>query len=214
MICVSLAEPSFGRTVAALRGLPMAEIRMDLTPLRPDQIAAVFARPLPLVATFRPGRASDDERAAALEAAIRAGAAYVDIEAEDPPRYRTRLVRAARERGCRVILSVHSERRPPAAGDLARTRDGIFRRGADIAKIVYRAGSAGDCLRLFSLYGTDKRDQVIALGLGRAGLATRLAAPFLGAPFTYASLRPGRETAEGQLDWRTMDRLFKLAAHE
>jgi 3-dehydroquinate dehydratase-1 len=214
MICVSLAEPSFRSTAAALRGLPMAEIRMDLTPLDAAQIAAVFARQMPLVATFRPGGASEDERAAALEAAVRAGADYVDIEAEAAPRYRTRLARIARECGCRVILSIHSGRRPPAARELARMRAGLFRRGADIVKIVYRAASADDCLRLFSLYGTEKGGRVIALGTGRAGLATRLAAPFLGAPFTYASLRPGRETAEGQLDWRTMDRIFKLAAHE
>ena len=214
MICVSLAEPSFRRTAAALRGLPMAEIRMDLTPLGPRQIAAAFSRPLPLVATFRPGRASDDDRAVALEAAVRAGAAYVDIEAGAVVRYRTRLARVARECGCRVILSVHSGRRPPAARDLARLRDGLFRRGADIVKIVYRAASAEDCLRLFSLYGTGRRGRVIALGTGRAGLATRLAATFLGAPFTYASLRPGRETAEGQLDWRTMGRILELAAHD
>jgi 3-dehydroquinate dehydratase type I len=214
MICVSLAEPSFRRTAAALQGLPMAEIRLDLTPLSPAEIAAVFSRPLPLVATFRPGRANEAARAKALEAAIRAGATYVDIEADAAPAYRKRLLPIARDQGCRIILSVHSGRRPPEAAALARTRDGLFRRGADIVKIVYRASSAGDCLRLFSLYGTERRDRVIALGTGRAGVVTRLAAPFLGAPFTYACLRPGRETAEGQLDWRTLARVLKLVAHE
>jgi 3-dehydroquinate dehydratase type I len=216
MICVSLAEPSFRRTVAALglKGLPMAEIRLDLTPLGPAEIAAVFSRPIPMIATFRPGRASAADRAAALEAAIRAGAAYVDIEHDAAPDYRRRLVRTARARGCRVILSVHSGRRPPAAAELGRTRDALFRRGADIVKIVHRAASAGDCLRLFSLYDTVRRDRVIALGLGPAGVVTRLAAPLLGAPFTYTSLRPGRETADGQLDWLTMDRILRRVAHE
>lgn len=214
MICVSLAEPSFRRVAAALEGLPMAEIRLDLTPLSRDEIAAIFSRPLPLVATYRPGRVPAAARAAALEAAVRAGAAYVDIEAESAPEYRKELIRIARERGCWVILSSHSGRRPPAAGELARLRDGLFRRGADIVKIVRRAASAEDCLRLLSLYGAGKAGRIVALGTGPAGAVTRLAAPFLGAPFTYASLRPGRETAEGQIDWRSLDRILKLAAHE
>lgn len=214
MICVSLAEPSFRACLAALKRLPMAEIRMDITPLAPGEIAAVFASPLPLVATFRPGRSSPAERCAALETAILAGAAYVDVEADAPPDYRRRLIRAARKRGCRIILSSHSNRRPPAAGQLALLKERLFRRAADIVKIVHRAESAGDCLRLLALYETPQSGRVIALGTGRAGVATRLAAPLLGAPFTYASFRPGRETAEGQLDWRTLDRILKLIGHE
>ena len=214
MICVSLAEPSFRECLAALKDLPMAEVRLDLTPLAPDEIAQVFRSPLPLVATFRPGRASAAERGAALEAAVAAGAAFVDVEAAAPPAYRKRLIRVARERGCRVILSSHSDRRPPAADRLARMRESFFRKGADIVKIVHRAQSAADCSRLLSLYDTPKRGRVIALGTGRAGVATRIAAPLLGAPFTFASLRPGRETAGGQLDWRTLDRILELVAHE
>jgi 3-dehydroquinate dehydratase-1 len=216
MICVSLAEPSFRRTLAALglKGLPMAEIRLDLTPLRPAEIAAVFARPLPLVATFRPGHAPDADRAGALELALQAGAAWIDIEHDAAPAYRRRLVRAARDRGARVILSAHSVRRPPTPADLARTRARLFRLGADVVKIVHRAVTAADCLRLFSLYDSERRDRVVALGTGRAGVVTRLAAPLLGAPFTYAALRPGRETAEGQLDWRTMNRILERAAHD
>lgn len=216
MICVSLAEPSFRRTLAALgrRNLPMAEIRLDLTPLRPAEIRAVFTRPLPLIATFRPNRTPDAERAKALESALRAGAAWIDVEHDAAPDYRRRLIRAARERGARVILSVHSARRPPAPADLARTRDRLFRLGADVVKIVHRAASPADCLRLFSLYDPGRRGRVVALGTGRAGVLTRLAAPLLGAPFTYAALRPGRETAAGQLDWRTMDRILERAAHD
>ena len=42
MICVSLAEPSFRECFAALEGLPMAEIRLDLTPLTPGEVARIF----------------------------------------------------------------------------------------------------------------------------------------------------------------------------
>ena len=50
-----------------------------------------------------------------------------------------------------------------------------------------------------------------APGLGAIGTFTRVIATRLGAPFTCPSLRQGRETAEGQLDWRTLqDRIRVL----
>ena len=50
-----------------------------------------------------------------------------------------------------------------------------------------------------------------APGLGAIGTFTRVIATRLGAPFTCPSLRPGRETAAGQLDWRTLqDRMRVL----
>jgi 3-dehydroquinate dehydratase-1 len=214
VICVSLAEPSFRKCLNALRGLPMAEIRLDITPLKPEEIAAIFTCPLPLVATFRPGKGSDSGRSAALRAAIAAGASFVDIEADARPAYRKDLIRAAKEHGCLVILSSHSDRIPPGARELARTRERFFRLGADIVKVVHRVRSAADCVRLLSLYETPRRNKIIALGLGREGVVTRVAAPLLGAPFTYASLRPGRETAAGQLDWKTLARILDLISND
>ena len=50
-----------------------------------------------------------------------------------------------------------------------------------------------------------------APGLGAIGTFTRVIATRLGAPFACPSLRPGRETAAGQLDWRTLqDRMRVL----
>lgn len=214
MICVSLAEPSFKKCLSALRGLPMAEIRMDITPLAPPEIKNLFASPLPLVATFRPGRHSERARRAALSAAIAAGAAFVDIEADAAPAYRRDLVRFAGKYNCRIILSLHSHGRPPSAERLSRIRDSFFRKGADIVKLVYRAQSAGDCVRILSLYDSPRKDRIIALGTGPRGVVTRVAAPLLGAPFTYAALRQGRETAEGQPGWRTLKRILALISND
>ena len=40
---------------------------------------------------------------------------------------------------------------------------------------------------------------MVVIGMGREGLITRVAAPFLGAEFTFASPGKGKETAPGQL---------------
>jgi 3-dehydroquinate dehydratase type I len=70
--------------------------------------------------------------------------------------------------------------------------------GADIAKIACHVHSFTDCARILSLY--QKKREIIAFGLGKMGTFTRIASLFLGAPFTYAALAPGKETADGQLD--------------
>jgi len=45
--------------------------------------------------------------------------------------------------------------------------------------------------------------------MGQKGKITRVAAPLLGAPFAYASFKPGSETAEGQLDRKSLKTILK-----
>ena len=49
--------------------------------------------------------------------------------------------------------------------------------------------------------------KIIVIGMGEKGKITRIVAPLLGSPFTYASLKEGKETAEGQI---SVDRLKEL----
>jgi 3-dehydroquinate dehydratase len=45
--------------------------------------------------------------------------------------------------------------------------------------------------------------------MGAAGKITRVAAPLLGAPLTFASRSPGQETAEGQFDIASLSTLLE-----
>jgi 3-dehydroquinate dehydratase-1 len=49
---------------------------------------------------------------------------------------------------------------------------------------------------------------LVVVGMGRLGRLTRIAAPLLGSLFTYASLGAGRETADGQLDAASLERIL------
>jgi len=44
--------------------------------------------------------------------------------------------------------------------------------------------------------------------MGRKGRLTRILAPLLGCPFTYASIDGGKETAEGQIDAASLRRIL------
>jgi 3-dehydroquinate dehydratase I len=211
LICVSLREPDFPALVRALDGLraEMAEIRLDGARLNAAEVESLFSRPLPLIATFRPtAGVSDVDRASALAAAVRAGARYLDIELESAHGLGTALFGPARARGCKIIISHHDDIQTPDRTRLEDFVEACFAAGGDIAKIACRARTRADCARLLSLYEDGR--PLIALGMGREGLITRLAAPLLGAPFTYASADGRGPTADGQLAWTAMRDLLEV----
>jgi 3-dehydroquinate dehydratase type I len=211
MICVSVAEQTPAACRTALEGLEFAEIRLDAMTATLKEIHDLFTLPLRQIATHRPGMKNDDRRKIELLTAIEAGAVYVDIEIESPQEYREELLESARASGCEVIISFHDERRTPPKGELTAIVDRCFSLGADLVKVACNSSGPGDNARLLSLYELGK--PLVAFGMGRAGRWTRIAAPLLGAPFTYAALSRGRETAPGQLDHHTLRQALNLLTH-
>ncbi len=210
MICVSLAESSPEKALAALKGIPFAEIRLDRMRVDEEGVARIFSRHPRLIATCRPGRALGAKRLALLRAAVAAGAAYVDIEVEADAAYKRALVREARAAGCRVIVSHHDLARTPARGALLRVVDRCFSSGADIAKIACRVRSPKDNATLLGLL--DDERALVVVGLGKKGLMTRVTGPLAGGLFTFASRAKGKETAGGQVPHDDLARLIRMVA--
>jgi 3-dehydroquinate dehydratase type I len=198
MICVSIAESDFKRCREALLESDLAELRIDQTDFSEEEIYELFALPVDMIATCRPGTKSDRKREALLSAAISAGAAYVDIEVVAAPNYHQKISDKAKKHNTKLIVSYHNAKNTPPLADLEDIIDQCFRMKADLSKVVCRVHSSVDCARILSLY--EKQKNIIAFGLGKKGTFTRVASLFLGAPFTYAALSPGKETADGQLD--------------
>lgn len=199
MICVSLAEKTAKAVCAALPLYAFAEVRLDaINSLTERAIKKIFAWHPRLIATFRPGRVSEAKRIGLLTAGIEAGAAYVDIELDAKPASLRKIVSAARAGGCRLIISHHDRAGTPPRAVLEDIRKRGFKLGADIVKIACLSGGAADNARLMSLLDYPKL--IVAIGLGPAGSVTRIVAPLLGAPFTYAAPSAGKETAPGQLE--------------
>jgi 3-dehydroquinate dehydratase-1 len=219
MICISIGEPDveFCKKVLQDPETEMAEIRLDGIELSAADIQHIFSLHPRLIATCRPGRHNDDQRKKKLIAAMVAGALYVDIEIEAKQDFKQELIQIARVQGTRVIISYHNHESTPSRSELERNVDRCFSFGADIAKIACAVHSESDSARLLSLYDyvkkTEQGDsirQLVAIGMGEKGTITRVAGPLLGAPFTYASILAGWETAPGQLDIKTMSKIYQL----
>ena len=207
-ICVSLAEPSVDACLTALEHVDFAEIRLERILLAPGDVQRLFSSHPALIATCRPGERPDIERQRLLVDAIEAGAKFIDVELESDGCYREGLIARARSRGCWVIVSFHDYEKTPDRPVLEGLVSACFEAGADIAKIACLARSHRDAARLISILDTD-RDVVVA-GMGEHGRVTRILAPLLGSPFTYASLSEGKETADGQIDKETLEQLLRL----
>lgn len=140
---------------------------------------------------------------------------YIDVELRNP--LAERMVGSLLERGIHVIVSLHELGGPMGLGEIERAFDSMRRlaqgegvsRGGVIAKIVYRCRDPLDGVPSMLAVARAGGD-LVSFGLGGECGYTRLLAPLLGAPFTYAHasgkpLAPGQYSVSEVLElWRRL----------
>ena len=208
---------SGSRLCATVTAGKMSELRLrrdaqagaDLVELRLDGVAdvdvagALAGRRRPVVVTCRPVweggefSGSEAERRRILLEACRLGAEYVDVE------HRAEFagdVLAARD-GRGVILSFHAFDGLPAN---LEARYGAMRgTGAEVVKVAAAVGSLADSLRVATLGGG--AEPRVLIGMGTAGIPSRVLAGRFGSCWTYA----GAGVAPGQVDLDRMQRQYR-----
>jgi 3-dehydroquinate dehydratase / shikimate dehydrogenase len=171
----------------------LVELRLDSME-RPDPDGALADRRKPAIVTCRPLReggmfdGSEEERLRILMRAHELGAEFIDVEwdARAEP-----LLRARGGRG--VIVSRHDFSGTPA--DAARVLAGLRAAGGEVAKLAVTTESPSDLLTL--LRAAPQDGSSIVIGMGGAGLPTRVLAGRFGSRWTYAgnAIAPGQVTA-------------------
>ena len=152
MICVSVQEKSFGDCRAILESCEMAELRADLCRLSVEEVERLVEIRPNLIATCRIANSSETFAREQLEAAIRRGARYVDIEIEAPDEHLEYIRTLAREYGCRLIVSFHDFEGTPSLDELKGIARLCRTKGADLVKIVTTARNISDAARTMRLY--------------------------------------------------------------
>ena len=115
MICTTIQNRTLEEIMNLLESseprIQMAEIRLDRCPLSIEEIEYLFSSSdTPLVATCRvvdDGNGTWEEAEEKLTAAVKAGAAFLDLEIEAPKEVGKRLRRACTEYGTTMIRSGH-----------------------------------------------------------------------------------------------------------
>lgn len=186
----------------AVQGADLVELRLD-TVADPDVAGALHGRRCPVILTCRSAReggqfrGSEDERRRILLDAARSDADYVDVEWQA----RFADVTAVR-RGRGSILSMHDFSGVPA--DLTARVAAMTRRGAEIVKVAVAVSRLTECASLLRLSRSLDEGRSVIVGMGPAGLVTRVLAARFGSAWSYA----GDGVAPGQVSPTVMAREF------
>ena len=194
----------------------------DLFELRLDRLVRVIDRlekkitrlRAPLIVTARhpmeggANRLSPQQRHNLL-ARFLSQARYMDIELRSAPLY-VPLIRLARRKNVRRIISVHYLKSTPPPSRLRAQAQAAKTYGADFFKVATRTDTLMQLARLIDFAAAnDLGIAVSAMGIGKLGAASRVLLACCGSGLVYVSL--GQSDIEGQMSLDQF-RAFGLAA--
>ncbi len=186
----------------------LVELRLD-TVSDPNVAGALADRRGPVIVTCRAAweggafAGSEEERRRLLGDALALGAEFVDIE------WRAGFDDLVSiDGGRRIVLSSHEFGGVPA--DLEARLRAMRATGAGVAKLAVQTTRLADTLPLFELGPRASREGgVVLLGMGEAGLATRILASRIGSAWTYA----GDQREIGQLPAAALVGQYRIPRH-
>ena len=195
LLVVTVAAPTTAELCArrdAVAGADLIELRLDQA-VDPDVTVAMAARRAPVIVTCRAKfegggfQGSERERFAMLQSAVAQGAEYVDVEFK--AEFASELIRSTGGKG--IVVSSHDFEGVPS--DLNDRVRAMRATGAEIVKIAVYSRSLSDNLRLLSL--SHSTGKTVVIGMGPAGLPTRVLAAHFGSCWSFA----GDGHAPGQI---------------
>jgi 3-dehydroquinate dehydratase/shikimate dehydrogenase len=207
-LCVTVTAATTAELCARRDGVEDAdliELRLDSVS-DPSAAGALAGRRRPVIVTCRPQwegggfSGSEEERRRILEEALALGAEYVDIE------WRAHFDDLIKQSaGKRIVLSSHDFHGLPI--DLNERAHAMRSTGAEVVKIAAKMTCLSDCVPLLDLGAQAGRgSQLVLIGMGEYGLATRVLAGRFASSWTYA----GALADVGQIDAATLLHLYQF----
>ena len=195
LLCQTVTGRSTAELVVArdaAEAADLVEIRLDSVD-DPDVRQALAGRSRPVILTCRPTwegglfTGSEEERRHLLQQALELGAEYVDLE------WKAGFDDLISRFRSRVVISSHDFNGVPA--DLADRARAMRQTGAAVVKLAVTARRLSDTLPLVPI---GREGNAVVLGMGDAGVPSRLLAAHFGSSWSYAghSVAPGQVPAD------------------
>ena len=209
MICVSFSKPTVEKFLLRHPEVKMIELRLDLMKIDERQLSHFLSLPVDVIATCRPNRRmTEEQRFMLLRQCISFGVRYVDVEIESGTVFISALKKNAMKHDCRLIVSYHNFEKTPDLSELDEIAEKCHAEQPHIIKIACMVNCKQDILNIKSLYA--KYHPVVALGMGKKGIITRIKACEWGSPFTFFAACSDAATASGQVGYEEFKRFMKV----
>lgn len=232
-LCVTIAERSLTQCLKIAEKHPFTELRGDLCNLTIRQVESFISLHPNTIFTYHITTCGNSRKEGSLLkraknqsiTAIRAGAAFVDINiewaaTEKQKELLMQYIATIKEMIARhkspteLILSYHNFTTTPPLDSIKKIIKECVACGADYVKIATTANSIYQADIVRQLYYQSRKsialdkENLIAFAMGEAGRYTRVASLFLGAPFTYCCAVAKKAVAKGQQSFRQMKSLL------
>lgn len=125
----------------------------------------------------------------------------VDLELSSPRLIRSLIPLARGKKKC-VILSYHNFKSTPSDPTLRNLIRKGRRSGGQIIKIAVTPRKKEDVARLLRFTQQNRKQNLVAIAMGRLGVSSRVLAPLFGSLLTYSFI--GRPQAPGQLSLKQL----------
>lgn len=200
-ICAVITGNDFEIATGAARFVDLYEVRIDLTGDGWQDWVKRLRKPW--VASNRRqdegGNWTGNEplRVGKLFKAVEFGARIVDIELNTDGL--PNLVTQIKKEKAACLISTYYKASTPDLHELKEKVNEQITAGADICKIVTRAGRFEDNFTLLNLFGEFPKTKLVAFADGPEGVTSRVLSVFAGGYFTYASITAEADRKDGML---------------
>lgn len=219
MFCIPIIARN---TAEALEKIARANILADMVEIRLDMMNTfdlhqiIQASLKPVLVTYRSkkeggmGNAGPETHTDYILTAIQKGADLVDVELSLPLKWREKIFDARGRSG--IVISTHMNESTPSRDELGKIFRECTAAGADIVKIVTRAKTWEDNLRVLEIIpkSHDLGVKIIAFCMGPMGRISRIISHLMGCYLTFVSLEDGEESAEGQIPIKRMKEIIDI----
>ena len=217
MICAPIIEKELDSMIEAANSTNADSIELRLDYLTEftgiDELSEIQK---PIIATCMPEfeggnfKGPEEERTGILRKALEFSS-HLTIELKTDSKFRDPLIREAKEKGVKVIVSCHDFKSTPGKEEILSILEQEEEAGADIAKVALMPKNHADVLNtLAAITENPTKIPVIAIAMGELGKVSRILGPALGSYLTYASTGKGRESAPGQLMVEEIRRVLNI----
>lgn len=121
-----------------------------------------------------------------------------------------KIVKTVKEAGAKPLISFHNFKETPSNLTLEAIYNKEVEAKAEICKIVTKAKTFMDNVKLFNLLLKVNKKPLVCFAMGTLGIPSRVLSPIFGGAFTYACVDKNFKAAPGQLTIQEMRKIYRL----